>query len=130
MYYEEQHGGRWQRIEISGEMLTGRAHHVIYFATPSQWMQYPEWARHRRDEIIDRIKSEFQSPDYEYHGDNGLSNGHTTLPMKRATQQRQVTRADEPAMYWVSLGIYSTVGLGALGLGLWGLRERRRLMAG
>lgn len=183
MYYEERQGGQWQRIEVSGEMLLGRAHHVIYFASPTQWMHYPEWARHRRDEIIGRIKSEFREPDYEYQGDaagaapaagdpapapalpranhatrrpvqgmralviavvlllalsggmswlviQGLSNGHTTLPMKRATLQRQVTRVDEPVMYWVSIGIYTTIGLGALGLGIWGLRERRRLLAG
>jgi hypothetical protein len=32
MFYEENHHGGWQRIAIDGEMLTGRAHHVIYFA--------------------------------------------------------------------------------------------------
>jgi hypothetical protein len=69
MYYEEQIGGDWQRIDIDGEMLTGRAHHVIYFADAETWTRYPEWARHRRDEIIERIKSRFREPDYEYHGD-------------------------------------------------------------
>jgi hypothetical protein len=67
MYYEELRQGAWQRIDIDGEMLMGRAHHVIYFASPEQWNQYPEWARHRRQEIIGRIKLEFRSPDYEYH---------------------------------------------------------------
>lgn len=66
MYYEERHGRSWQRIDISGEMLTGRAHHVIYFADEAAWRGYPEWARHRRDEIIARIKSRFREPDYEY----------------------------------------------------------------
>jgi hypothetical protein len=69
MYYEESHGGNWQRIAIDGEMLMGRAHHVIYFASPERWQGYPEWARDRRDEIISRIKSQFRAPDYEYHGD-------------------------------------------------------------
>lgn len=68
MYYEERRDGRWERIEIQGEMLTGRAHHVIYFATPSQWASYPAWAQGRRDEIIARIRSEFREPDYEYCG--------------------------------------------------------------
>jgi hypothetical protein len=68
MYYEEMRDGAWERIEISGEMLMGRAHHVIYFASPEQWHQYPAWARDRRDEIIARITSEFREPDYEYHG--------------------------------------------------------------
>ncbi len=68
MYYEEKVNGQWERIDISGEMLMGRAHHVIYFASSERWLEYPEWARHRRGEIIERIKSEFREPDYEYHG--------------------------------------------------------------
>jgi hypothetical protein len=66
MFYEELHGGTWQRLDIDGEMLTGRAHHVIYFASAETWQRYPEWARQRRDEIIARIKSRFREPDYEY----------------------------------------------------------------
>ena len=68
MYYEELRDGRWERIDIDGEMLMGRAHHVIYFATPERWLQYPAWAKNRRDEIIARITSEFREPDYEYSG--------------------------------------------------------------
>jgi hypothetical protein len=68
MYYEEYREGRWERIEISGEMLMGPAHHVIYFASREQWKAYPEWARGRRSEIIARIKSRFAPPDYEYYG--------------------------------------------------------------
>jgi hypothetical protein len=68
MYYEELHQGVWERIDIDGEMLTGRAHHVIYFATPERWLGYPPWARDRRAEITARITSEFREPDYEYHG--------------------------------------------------------------
>src|SRR5688572_12912606 len=68
MYYEELHRGAWERIDVDGEMLTGRAHHVIYFATPARWLGYPSWARDRRDEIIARITSEFREPDYEYSG--------------------------------------------------------------
>lgn len=71
MYYDENRSGNWSRIEIDGEMLTGRAHHVIYFASPSQWATYPEWARDRREEIIARIKSEFRPPDYEYYNETG-----------------------------------------------------------
>jgi Na+-transporting methylmalonyl-CoA/oxaloacetate decarboxylase gamma subunit len=50
-------------------MLTGRAHDVIYFRPPERWQEYPEWARHRREEIIARIKGEFREPDYEYDED-------------------------------------------------------------
>lgn len=66
MYYEEFHAGEWRKIDVDGEMLIGRAHHVIYFASPEKWLLYPEWARGRREEIISRIKSEFKEPDYEY----------------------------------------------------------------
>jgi hypothetical protein len=69
MYYEEQVNGRWQRIDIDGEMLMGPAHHVIYFKSASAWGAYPEWARTRRAEIITRIKGEFRAPDYAYQND-------------------------------------------------------------
>lgn len=69
MYYEEANGSAWRRIEIPGEMLMGRAHHVIYFPSSREWRErYPDWAWDRRDEIITRICSAFRSPDYEYHG--------------------------------------------------------------
>jgi len=79
MYYEERHGIGWRRIDIDGEMLTGRAHHVIYFADAETWQRYPEWARHRRDEIIARIKSRFTEPDYEYDG-GGTARGENRTP--------------------------------------------------
>ena len=68
MYYEELRDGAWERIDVDGEMLMGVAHHVIYFASPERWREYPPWASQRRDEIIARIKSEFREPDYEYYG--------------------------------------------------------------
>jgi len=68
MYYEELRDGAWERIDIDGEMLMGRAHHVIYFASSEAWLRYPAWARGRREEIIARITSEFREPDYEYDG--------------------------------------------------------------
>lgn len=185
MYYEELVNGSWERLEIQGEMLVGVAHHVIYFDPPSRWLQHPEWARHRRDEIIARIKSEFREPDYEYDDNvsaaplpaqtapppaaaatsrpaaaqtlsatspremrtlgvaialmfllaagmgllvvRGLTRGDTFSPTKRATLRRAVSRAEEPVMFWVSIGLYATIGIGALGLGAWGVREGRRL---
>ncbi len=66
MFYEERDNSTWRRLEIDGEMLVGPAHHVIYFASPETWQGYPVWARHRRDEIIARIKSRLCEPDYEY----------------------------------------------------------------
>jgi hypothetical protein len=62
MYYEEFADGLWRRFEIDGEMLLGRAHHVIYFVST----RFPDWAAGRRDQIVARIKSEFREPDYEY----------------------------------------------------------------
>ena len=57
MYYEELREGAWARLEIDGEMLTGRAHHVIYFASAEAWARYPAWAWGRRDEIVARIRT-------------------------------------------------------------------------
>jgi len=62
MYYEEFRDGAWHRIDIDGEMLTGKAHHVIYFGS----LRIPDWATVSRDEIIRRIKIEFHPPEYEY----------------------------------------------------------------
>lgn len=56
MWYEERHDGVWQRIEVQGEMLMGRAHHVIYFDSIERWRQHPAWARERRD---DHLRSDF-----------------------------------------------------------------------
>lgn len=67
MFYEELHDGKWQRIDIDGEMLMGQAHHVIYFRNADDWKKYPEWSHERRDEIIARIKSQFRESDYEYY---------------------------------------------------------------
>lgn len=66
MYYEEFAENRWKRIEIDGEMLTGKAHHVVYLSS----IKFPDWAQSRTEEIISRIKSEFREPEYEYWGDN------------------------------------------------------------
>lgn len=57
----------------------------------------------------------------------GVTRGETFTPMKRATLQRMVVRADEPVMFWVATGIYATIGIGALGLGVWGIREGRKI---
>lgn len=187
MYYEERHLGAWQRLEIQGEMLTGRAHHVIYFDGPARWRQYPAWARDRRDVIIARIMSEFREPDYEYDGidggapaslgdmaagrggatphsspsthasvveamtaqqrgalmlaivitlsiaavmgwlvTTGLGSGTSRMPSARPSQQRSVSRLEEPGFYWTAIGIYSTLGLVTLGLGAFGMREMLR----
>lgn len=69
MYYEEYRNGAWERLSLDGEMLLGRAHHVIFFRSEADWSRYPAWAHGRRAEIIERIKSAFREPDYEYHGD-------------------------------------------------------------
>lgn len=180
MYYEELHDGAWRRIDIDGEMLMGRAHHVIYFATPERWLMYPPWARDRRDEIVARITSEFREPDYAYHGlaatagaapsvvesrvspvrapaqqrsapragsrallvavlllfafaatmgwivAIGVARGETRLPVKRPVVRRTISRAQEPMMFWTSIGVYAAIGAGALALGVLGAREGRR----
>lgn len=180
MYYEELRDGAWERLDIDGEMLMGRAHHVIYFASPEQWLRYPVWARARRDEIIARITSEFREPDYEYDGLSGaaspspspiarslvppvpparkgtasrsenralfvamlallvlaagmawlvlsgVARGETYLPIKSAVLRRTVSRDNEPAMFWVSTGVYTIIGAGSLVLGVIAARAGRR----
>ena len=183
MYYEEWHGGAWQRIRIDGEMLTGPAHHVIYFASPSKWREYPAWARDRREAIVARITSEFRPPEYEYYGLDGdvssgaslepsssppaprsaagrkpapqgyralllavvlllalsaaaggmawrgVQNGETTLRIPRTSVSRPVQRSEDPAMFWVIIGIFGTVTGVALALGLLAAREAGRMSA-
>lgn len=81
MFYEEKHGGQWLRLDIDGEMLTGAAHHVIYFRSAEGWKACPGWARHRRDEIIARIKSRFHAPEYEYHEDERPASAYLATPV-------------------------------------------------
>jgi hypothetical protein len=57
----------------------------------------------------------------------GLTTGETISPTKRATQSRSVSRAQEPLFFWISLSLYSAIGLGALGLASWGTREASRV---
>lgn len=66
MYYEEMVKGHWERIWIDGEMLCGKAHHVIYFPSREQWATLPEWTRGRQSEIVARIKQAFAPLGYEY----------------------------------------------------------------
>src|SRR5262245_722686 len=84
MYYEETCEGGWRRLDIDGEMLTGRAHHVIYFGSRAKWDQGPEWARGRREEIITRIKSAFPIPDYQYQGEGVLDDHDRGLLIQAA----------------------------------------------
>jgi hypothetical protein len=185
MFYEELHDGTWDRVDIDGEMLTGRAHHVIYFASPATWATYPPWARSRRDEIIARITSEFREPDYEYDGItaagpapsvpssapsaprpappprpratpapqgkqalliavlllfviaagmawlvvSGLLQGETWLPIRQAYLRRTLSRATEPATFWLVITIYTAVLAGTATLGVMGARAWRKLGA-
>jgi hypothetical protein len=59
---------------------------------------------------------------------DGIATGKTTLPIKHV--QRSVSRADEPAMFWLSIGSYAVVGAGALGLVVWGFAQSRRRTSG
>lgn len=80
MYYEEVVNGRWERIWIDGEMLCGKAHHVIYFPSDTQWEKFPDWTRGRQVEIVARIKQEFAPPGYEYQESEPPNTGHNESP--------------------------------------------------
>lgn len=82
MYYEELHNGQWRRLALDGELLTGKTHHVIYFGSKGDWTKQPTWAHERRNEIIDRIKSAFPMPDYEYEGEDVYTNADAAMLVK------------------------------------------------
>lgn len=116
MFYEELRDGVWERIEIDGEMLMGRAHHVIYFATPERWLGYPAWARGRRDEIVARITSEFREPDYEYYGLAGPATQSSAPPVSAAATsaspgKRAKARAMHRAVLVVVLALFAVAAL-------------------
>jgi hypothetical protein len=54
---------------------------------------------------------------------SGLSKGETFFPSKRATQRRSVARLQEPVTFWISIGLYSAIGIGSLGFAGWLVRE-------
>lgn len=112
MYYEEWRDGAWQRLEISGEMLAGRAHHAIYFDAPQRWNAYPAWARHRRDEIIARITSELRPPDYVYVD----AAADTAMPLRSI---RRPTPAATPRQDAAVLRIAAALLLALAGALLW-----------
>lgn len=113
MYYEEKHDGAWRRVEVSGEMLLGRAHHVIYFRPPERWLEYPEWARHRREEIIARIKSEFREPDYEYAEDASAAAIAAAVGMARSITPPPPARRATQGMGALLLGVVLFLALAA-----------------
>jgi hypothetical protein len=53
-------------IVIGGEMMVGKPRHIIYVPSDEQWGLYPDWARDRQAEIINRMKTEYPEPDYAY----------------------------------------------------------------
>jgi hypothetical protein len=112
MYYEEKIRGVWQRLEMDGEMLTGRAHHVIYFASAEVWRGYPEWAWERRDEIVARVKSVFREPDYEYQTWGNASGPVVAGPsvMEAHVGREKVTWQQGAAMMAVILILIGVAG--------------------
>ena len=68
LFYEEYVNGKWERINIDGEMQFGNGtpHHIIFFVSAEKWKELPAWTRDRRTEILERIKSECREPEYEY----------------------------------------------------------------
>jgi hypothetical protein len=54
---------------------------------------------------------------------NGIGKGETFFPAKTGSQQRTVSRSEKPALFWTSIGLYTILGSGTLGLALWSIRK-------
>ncbi|MGC4071169.1 MAG: hypothetical protein QM760_01350 [Nibricoccus sp.] len=54
---------------------------------------------------------------------NGIATDETYFPTKSASHRRTVQRAQEPVVFWVSIGIYAALSAGSAGLAAWGARE-------
>lgn len=65
--YEELFGdGQHRSVSIDGEMLAD-APHVIHLPSPATWQTaVPDWARDRRDEIVQRIQQELGTTHFSY----------------------------------------------------------------
>jgi hypothetical protein len=57
---------------------------------------------------------------------SGVVKEQTYYPSKSPSRQRIVQRAKEPGLYWFSIGLYAVLGVGAVGLVGWAVREGRR----
>ena len=61
---------------------------------------------------------------------DGVVRGETIYLARRAFLRRPVSRLQEPAMFWLCIGVLSAVGAGALTLAVLGIREGRRIVRG
>jgi hypothetical protein len=58
---------------------------------------------------------------------SGLLQGETFLPLRQAYLRRTLSKLQEPAMFWLAIGLYTSIGAGALTLGVLGMRAWRKL---
>ncbi len=66
-YYEEIEAGQIRRLMICGELMARGPRHV-YFPDPDDWQRkMPDWAKDRRDEILNRISDELGSKHFRYY---------------------------------------------------------------
>jgi hypothetical protein len=107
LYYEERRDGRWQRLDIDGEMLLGETHHAVYLASPGRWRHYPDWARDRRDEIVARIRSEFRVPEYDYRGELG----GVPVARQRPRRSAEADGSSRTALWGVAIGLLLFAGV-------------------
>jgi len=65
-YYEELEAGQVRRLMLDGYLM-GRGPRSVYFPGPQDWQQkMPDWARDRRDEILDRVREELGTKHFRY----------------------------------------------------------------
>ena len=64
-YLELDENGIWRSISFSSEAYSKNyTRHVIYI--PKNWGNYPDWAKKRKEEILNRLKSVLKEPEYTY----------------------------------------------------------------
>jgi len=54
---------------------------------------------------------------------SGIRKGETFCPATTGSHRRVVSRSEKPALFWVSIELYSLLGSGTLGLALWSIQE-------
>jgi len=66
VFYEELHEGKIEKISLRG--FFDRGPYTIYIPVDDKWQEtMPEWAKWRKSEIVERMKTILNPQKYEYY---------------------------------------------------------------